>query len=327
MWNGGSRTLAGIWGSAAVLLLSSAAQADLNTPLSLSLDQDQRQPPAQAEPARTARPAQEPSKAEPPRTETMELKPAGEEAAAAEPAPEEKYGYRGTNRLFTIREAYSNVRQGEWEFGFIFLYATRDHTDDSFRLIQSLKYGVTDDFHIELLVAEPLGTGGRGVGELELTLFNTFWRETEWLPAFGGQASLRIPTGYQSSGVDGTFTGILTKTLFDPLRFHVQGFVQTANGEPGEFSGDRRHFQWGVGPGFDLKLWEGALGILNYINRSSETYGERNQNILQLGLVQKLPDISESVTHGLNLASDIGLDGASEAPNFGLRLQYVIGFK
>jgi hypothetical protein len=305
---------ASVWAVAAAVLFSSAAQAGLNVPLSFSLYQDQGQP----------APGQEPKK-EAPKAETMDLQ-AAEEEAATQPAAE-KYGYRGTSSFYTIREAYSNVKQGQWEFEFTFFYATRDRTDDSFRLTQSLKYGVTDDFHIELAVAEPLGDGGRGVGELELTLFNTFWHETEWLPAFAGLASMRIPTGYQSSGVDGTFSGILTKTICEPFRFHIQGFVQTANGEPGDFSGDRRHFQWGVGPGFDLKLWEGAVGVLNYLNRSSETYGEHNQNILQLGLTQKLPDITESIDHALKLAFDIGLDGDRETPNFGVRVQWGIGFK
>jgi len=318
--NSGSGRLIGLLGTAA-LLLTPTALASPNVPLSFSLYQDKGQPPAQAEPAREPRKAGTPGA-----EETMSLKPVAEEQAATQPTPE-KYGYRGTSGFYTIREAYSNVKEGEWEFEFTFSYATRDRARDSFRLTQSLKYGVTDDFHIELEVAEPLGDGGRGAGELGFTLFNTFWRETEWLPAFAGQASMRIPTGYQSSGVDGTFTGILTKTICTPFRFHVQGFVQTANGEPGDFSGDRRHFQWGVGPGFDLKLWEGAVGVLNYLNRSSETYGEHNQNILQLGLTQKLPQITETIDHALKLAWDIGLDGDRETPNFGVRMQYGIGFK
>ncbi|MBK9119869.1 MAG: hypothetical protein IPM18_09760 [Phycisphaerales bacterium] len=235
--------------------------------------------------------------------------------------------FLGVNRFFNIREAYSDVGAGQ-----VAIYASGHWATfpkgrkDHFELQQSLLFGLTDDFHLELGLSEPLGYGGRGAPEGSLTLFGTFWHETDWLPAFGGSATIRIPTGYQSRGVDGTFTGTLTKTLFPKFRAHMAGFVETAHGELGYRDGlDRRHFQWGVGPGFDYQLTDSTLVLLNYLHRSSDLYGEHNHNILELGVVQELGSTG-AFNHTVRFASEIGLDGVRDNARGGLKLQYGISW-
>lgn len=282
----------------------------------------QSQPAAKQPAAKPGEPAAKPAVKE----EAANKKP---EAPASKPV--EAYGYRGVSSFFNIREAYSNVDKGEWEFEITSIWNTRsNHKHDEVELTQSLKYGITDDFHVELGISEPLGDGGRGVPELNLRLFNTFWHETDWVPAFGGWAELRIPTGYESSGVDGTFGGILTKTLFPRFRAHFQGYVRTANGAQGGFDEARRAFQWGLGPGFDYQITDDTLAVLNYLHKASDDYGQHNNNLLEWGLVHYFPKtgylfpIYGRFTNFLKFAVDIGLDGLRETPNLGLKLQWGI---
>jgi hypothetical protein len=238
-----------------------------------------------------------------------------------------KGDFRGVSGFFNVREAYANTSKGEFQFELSHFYNSRHGgTGDTFELTQSLRYGVTDDMFVELVVSEPLGVSARGAGELTLIVFNTFLREQDLMPAFAASAAMRIPTGYRSSGVDGTFTGIFTKCLTDTVRMHFQGFVQTANGERGDFVGDRRNFQWGVGPGVDWQFAECTLATFNYLHRSSETRGSSNQNVLELGVVHKLPPLG-NINHDVKVAGDLSLDHASDAPTFGARVQWSLSFK
>lgn len=239
------------------------------------------------------------------------------------------WGYRGVSSFFNIREANSNVRQGEWEFEFIAGWKTQsDGEDDEIELEQSLKFGVTDEFHVELEVVQPtIGDGGEsGAGDLNLTLFYTFLKETEALPALGGFGEMRIPSGDGSSGVDGTFSLIATKTFARNCRAHFQGYVKTANGSSGADEGERRYFQWGLGPGFDYRINDNNLVLLNYLHRSSEEEEVHNANILEFGSVHKLGRIGPA-EHELKLAFDVGLDGSIGTPNFAGRVLWGVEWK
>jgi hypothetical protein len=140
------------------------------------------------------------------------------------------------------------------------------------------------------------------------------------MPAFATWAEMRMPSGHDSSGVDGELHFNLTKTLATNFRGHLEGYIMTANGaRGGDDEENRRHFQWGVGPGFDYQFNDDTIGILNYVNRVSEEYGGHNQNILELGLAHEIAEGQH-----LKAAIDIGLDGRDETPNFGAKLQWSI---
>lgn len=227
--------------------------------------------------------------------------------------------YREVDDFFNIREANSNVERGEWEAEQSFAWETRsDHSDDDIYLWTSLKYGITDDLFIELEVY-PLNLGdgdNQGSGDLNLKAFWQVLDETECLPAFATWAEMRIPSGEGSSKVDGIFHFTLTKSWDCKFRTHFDGFVETANGGHGIEEFERRHFQWGLGPGFDYAFDDNTLGVLNYLMRSSDEYGRHNSNILEIGAVRKLAEPLH-----LKAALDVGLDGQDEAPNFGAKLQ------
>lgn len=249
-------------------------------------------------------------------------KPPMEESTTAE-HHESPYHYREISDFFNIREAYSNVEAGEWEFETWFSWKTNsDGTDDDVGPAFSLKYGITDTFHVELEVEEiNLGDGGdQGNGELALVLFKEWWKEAEILPAFATWGELRIPSGEGSSGVDAEFHFNLTKELFPKFRGHFEGFVETANGaRGGEDEDERRSFQWGVGPGFDYSFSDDTIATLNYLMRSSEEVGHHNMDILQIGLAQRI-----AKNQHVKVAFDIGLDGAGEAPNFAAKVLWSI---
>lgn len=261
-----------------------------------------------------------------PASQKSETKDAQPKKKPETKAPHEEhaspYHYREISDFFNIREAYSNSEEGEWEFETSFEWETHSDEDDDFGPVFSLKYGITDTFHIELEVERiNLGDGGnQGNGDLALILFKEWWKEADILPAFATWAEMRIPSGDGSSGVDGELHFNLTKELFPNFRGHFEGFVETANGaRGGEEEDERRAFQWGVGPGFDYSFSEDTIATVNYLLRSSEEYGHHNQNILEFGMAQRIAE-----NQHLKLAVDVGLDGAEETPNFGAKLLWSI---
>lgn len=260
-------------------------------------------------------------------------KPATKEPAAAKPAVKEttrtetsegEFHYREISSFFNIREAYANVKQGEWELETSFDWeTTSDGSDDDVGPAFSLKYGITDTLFAEIEVDTiNLGDGGdQGNGELALQIFWEMWKEAEWYPAMATWIETRIPSGEGSSGVDAELHFTVTKTLLPNFRGHFEGFIETANGARGGDDENRRDFQWGVGPGFDYSFSDDTIATVNYLNRSSEEFGHHNQNILEFGVAQKVAEGQH-----VKAALDIGLDGQDETPNFAAKLQWAIEF-
>lgn len=227
------------------------------------------------------------------------------------------------DEFFNVRQANSDVEEGEWELEL----GTRWFTgggegDDDFFIAGELAYGLTDDAFIELKVLPVnIGDGGdQGNGDIGVDLFNRFVKETDSIPSIAFSLEGRFPTGEGSSGVDGELGLHLTKTIAPRTRMHLEGFVETANGgRTEEEEEEGRHFQWGAGVGFDHEFSEQLLGIVNYVNRASEEFGERNEQLLELGVNYKI-----APTQGLKVAADIGLTGVGDEPNFGVKIQYEI---
>jgi len=236
--------------------------------------------------------------------------------------------YREVSDFFNVREANSQVIQGEWEVEFESLWFTRSHERDEVTLVQTLKYGFTNDFFLELEVLEPnLGYGGdNGAGNMEVIAFDTLIREKDAIPAVAAFIDLRLPTGDGSSGVDAALHGVVTKSLTDKLRVNLQAFIETANGNPSSEDIDRRNFQWGVGPGVDYLFDDKTLGLVNYTNRSSNEYGNHNINLLEFGVVRQIY-WKGTVHQHVKLAVDVGLDGQEETPNLGAKFQWSLDWK
>lgn len=256
--------------------------------------------------------------------------PATEDAKSAGAAtkPSTSGQYKGLSRFWHIREAYSDVPAGTFQIINYGAWMSQKKRQSDFQIGQTLMYGITDDLNVEIELTEPLGYGGYGAPELGLFVWQTVWHETDWLPAFGAGLSFRIPTGYGSSGFDGRITGALTKTICEGFRVHFDGYVEMGGGGRGDWELDRddiRGFRWGMGPGFDFQVFENTVFVLNYLHQSNLYYGERNQNIIELGFVQKLGKIGP-FNNTLKFAGDIGLDGDDTTPAGGLKVLWAVDF-
>ena len=230
------------------------------------------------------------------------------------------HDYRQLSDFFNVREANVNTEAGEWELELEGAWSTGGGGDDDFAFTPNIKYGLNDDMFIEAeILPLTIGDGGnQGNGDIGLQLFYQFTRETDTLPAFAAWAEARFPTGDGSSGVDGELHFNLTKTLMTDVRWHLEGFVETANGGRGDEGDHRRSFQWGAGIGFDYQIDDLTICTVNYLNRSSEEYGNSNQQILEIGGVREIAE-----NQHLKLALDIGLDD-DETPDFGVKILWSI---
>lgn len=246
--------------------------------------------------------------------------------------------FKGLSGFFNVREANSNVGNGAWEMEMNSFWSTGNGGDDDVGAGLLIRHGLSDATHIDLaLIPINFGDGGgQGAGELALTLFHQCTTEADAGVAIGTWATVRIPTGDGSEGVDGKLATAITKTLGGNWRGHINGYVMTANGEMGDpdddggddlsfdghSHGSRRDFQWGVGVGLDYQCSADTIGTINWINRSNDQNGENNDNIIELGLSHKLAD-----NQGLKFAVDVDVDGADESiPNVGAKLQWSIAW-
>jgi len=226
------------------------------------------------------------------------------------------HDYRELSDFFNVREANVNTVADEWELELEGEWVTGAGGDDDYEFTPNLKYGLTDDLFIEIEVL-PLRIGDgsdQGNGDIALQLFNQFTRETDTLPAFAAWIEGRFPTGEGSSGVDGEVHLNLTKTITTDVRAHLEGFTRTANGGRGDEGDGRRPFQWGAGIGLDYQIDDLTICTVNYLNSSSDEYGNSNQQILEIGGVRKIAEDQH-----LKVAVDIGLDD-DESPDFGFKV-------
>ena len=136
-------------------------------------------------------------------------------------------------------------------------------------------------------------------------------------PTLSTLAEVRLPTGYQSSGVDGTLTGIVAKDA-GPGTIFLNGFTTTANGDNVD---DLRHFQWGLRVGYKWRIDEKIALIGDYVNESSEEEGHSNINALELSGMYKC---NEHLTIGPGLV--IGLGNGEETPNLGAGVRFQLNF-
>lgn len=197
--------------------------------------------------------------------------------------------------------------------------------DDDFGLGLMWVWGPCDnvevfaDLPINLGDGNYTGDGFEGNYDLSFGATYEFWEEgthAEWMPAFALKGTLRTPTGYHSSGVDGELRGLWTKTIAGDLRGHFNAFAVTINGDNDI---NARRFQWGFVFGADMPISDARdlWLMVDYIHRSSEHYGNGNMNMVEAGVEWKMDD-SQSV----HFTTQVGLDGDGDTPNWGARVAY-----
>ncbi len=177
---------------------------------------------------------------------------------------------------------------------------------------------VTLDLPVNLGDSGDADGGINGNADLSVgLLYRILEEQGDWMPSFAISAQARVPTGDESSGVDGELRFILTKHYASDLRSHVNGFLTTVNGdnEP-----NLRDFQWGVVLGMDGPLCaDGAVRwVADYMHRSSEHDGIANMNVLELGA-----EWTATETFKLGLSTQIGLDDEEDTAAWGMRVNAV----
>ena len=163
----------------------------------------------------------------------------------------------------------------------------------------------------QLILGFPMefGLGGvDGNADAQFGWQQRWVQEEGWVPTLATLAEVRFPSGYQSSGVDGTLTGIMAKEC-GPGTIFLNAFIKTANGNNVE---DLRHFQWGVRAGYKWRLREDLALITDYVNQVSEEEGHSNLNLVEVSGEWRM---NEQLTIGPGIV--IGLDDNEETPNFG----------
>lgn len=211
------------------------------------------------------------------------------------------------------------LEAGELELKFIYGFETSSDEGDEHEVEFVLEWGMIEDIEFILEVPVTLGEGKvEGNGDIAEFGFHTrFWRESGWVPAFAMRNLIRIPTGYESDGVDYIGRGLLTKTIVpDTMRLHFNPFLKSINGNLEE---DTRRFQWGAVIGVDYRVSDDLVLIADYQNRSSEEEGVRNQHGLELGA-----DWEFAPEQILAFQTEFGLDGDSHGTDFGFRISYII---
>jgi len=201
--------------------------------------------------------------------------------------------------------------------------ANKGDSGDDFVITPSIVWGAADNLEVFANVPSWVGAGGEIPGdEGNQGNFDTYagllWRfadtdQGDW--AF--QATTRIPTGDQSSGVDVEGRRILTNEYASGLRSHFNFFTYSSNTSNVR---NNRHLQCGAIVGLDGPLnGDGSVRwVLDYMNRTSTEYGHDNTNLLDAGFQWKIDECNNfgmSVQAGLDHAND-------EAPNFGAKVTY-----
>lgn len=172
----------------------------------------------------------------------------------------------------------------------------------------------------QLTLSAPMeyGLGGvDGNGDLHLGWQQRWVTEDGWMPTFATLAEIRFPSGYDSSGVDGTLTGIVAKD-FGPGTAYFNAFAKSANGHNVE---DLRDFQWGLRAGYKWRITDDFALTGCYVHEVSEEEGHGDLNLLEISGQWV---INENITLGPGIV--IGLDDNDETPNFGAGLRLVWSF-
>lgn len=193
----------------------------------------------------------------------------------------------------------------------------KGETENSYDLEAEIEYTLKgSDFlnNTQLILAAPLTLGeGRVDGNGDVTFgWQQRWiKDNGAMPTLSTLAEIRTPSGDQSSGVDGTLTGIAAKEM-GPGTLFLNGFVKTANGNNIE---DVRHFQWGVRAGYKWRLSEQLAIVGDYSYQSSIERGHGDVDVLEVGAEYH---VSDHLTIGPGI--QIGLDDNEETPDVGAGL-------
>ncbi|HVP11266.1 MAG TPA: hypothetical protein VMV94_08795 [Phycisphaerae bacterium] len=213
---------------------------------------------------------------------------------------------------------------GELEIHLASGWQTRSGEHDPVFLHPELEYTLDGSEFLrntQLLLGVPLTLGFgdyAGEGDIEFGWQQRWVKEEGLMPTLATLAEMRIPSGYEGSGVDGKFTGIVDKDI-GPGTAYLNAFIITANGHEVD---DLRHFQWGARAGYKWRITDALALLVDYVHQSSEETGHANSNTLEVSSEYK---VTEHFSIGPGIV--IGLDRNGETPYFGAGCRFVYTIK
>lgn len=211
------------------------------------------------------------------------------------------------------------LETGELELKFVYGYERDAGEEEEHEVEFVLEWGLAEGHEFILEIPVELGEGKvEGNGDIaEFGFHSRIWNEDGLMPAFSMRNLIRIPTGYESDGVDYIGRGLFTSTLIPgSLRFHFNPFLKSINGNQDE---DTRDFQWGAAVGFDYRVNDDLLFIMDYQNFSSDEEGVSRQQNLEIGA-----DWEFAEDQKIGFQTQFELDGDGHGADIGARISYIV---
>jgi len=237
-----------------------------------------------------------------------------------------------------MRSSYA-MPAGVFEVKNTFGWGTaRNGEDDDYLYELELDYGLVDNHQLILVLPVELGDGQvEGNADLTLGWHWQFTAEEGSMPGLGMRNFIRVPSGVHSDGMDYRWVGLVTKTLTDKARLHFNPFFETRcfrddEDEDEAFDGDwgwnddedvaeEGDFVWGGIIGLDYDVCPNVLLVWDYIYRSGDYDGVRDQHSFQVGF-----DWALAERQTLGFVTNVGLDGDGYGDALGAELSYAIAF-
>ncbi|OWY70798.1 hypothetical protein B7486_14440 [cyanobacterium TDX16] len=236
--------------------------------------------------------------------------------ATPDPYASRAYGIGGPWRLRSadaLRPGQLSIRnEMTWTTGL-------ESGDDETRYGLSIDYGIAPMHHVTLELPVDIGDGAvTGNGDFRLGWHWQLLKEDDWKPSFALRNYIRVPSGYESSGVDYELRALFSKSVADHVRVHIAPFLESINGDNTE---DVRHFQWGAAIGSDWKITDTLDIVVDYVHETSNETGIRNQHSLDAGVIWEV-----APNHKIGISGSAGLDGDGVNGDWGAGIFYTIAF-
>jgi len=217
---------------------------------------------------------------------------------------------------------------GELELEFNVGFSTTSEEEDETTITSVFEYTLYgSDFlrNMQLSLEIPVDVGAAETAEnANVTLgWQQRWvAEHGLMPTIATLVEIRTPTGDESSGADGTYTGIVSKD-FGPGTATFNVFLRTASGDNGRDDGDKqRDFQWGVRSAYKWRINDTLSFVGDYVHQANEERGERDTNLIELSSEYH---VNDDLTIGPGIS--FGVDGNQDTMDFGAGVRVVYGFK
>ena len=224
------------------------------------------------------------------------------------------YGIGGPWRLRSadaVRPGRLSIRNEiNWTTG-------HDEGDDEERYALALDYGIAPMHHLTFELPGDLGDGAvTGNGDFRIGWHWQLLKEDDCVPSFAIRNYIRVPTGYESNGVDYELRGLFSKSITDCVRLHFGPFLKAVGGDNIE---DVRRFQWGAAIGADWMITDTLDLVIDYVHETSEVTGVRNQHSLDAGFIWEI-----APNHKIGVNGRAGLDGDGVNGDWGAGVFYTI---